>query len=355
MKKICQIKAQVEIIFVERRKKVKKFAREAGFVYFCKKLVKSKMKSISVLSFYLGLLMCVSIISCQKGKDGNTLEMDDGTNSLAWWFPEKDSINHNYVVVAEDIWMIGQEDDSANVSDVDSLLMWQEKCQKQLVACYELISPNAQLTDAVKADSMLLELEKFFGEDTDDSTTMGRIAVEDLLNSFNRYRCIALSHEIMKYNKEFKAEMQAWKDLQKKMKVFFAQVTEFRKSGNMPLSVVLMTGEIYQTRMDDLQRILSIYKRDVLSNDGQMMEVEESIERYAGAVDEVINMMKKEPGEDLSERQASLYNKVLKTQQSLKEKIYKWISIRKKVLSKPFSPITASFVNQLSEIMAQYY
>lgn len=313
------------------------------------------MKSILVLSFYLCLLACISIISCQQEKGENTLKMDDEPYSLAWWFPAKDSINHQYVMVAEDIWIIGEGNDSTNVYDVDSLLMWQEECQKQLVACYNSISPNAQLTDAVKADSMLLELEKFFGEDTDDSTTMGRIAVEDLLNSFNRYRCIALSHEIMKYNKEFKAEMQAWKDLQKKMKVFFAQVTEFRKSGNMPLSVVLMTGEIYQTRMDDLQRILSIYKRDVLSNDGQMMEVEESIERYAGAVDEVINMMKKEPGEDLSERQASLYNKVLKTQQSLKEKIYKWISIRKKILSKPFSPITASFVNQLSEIMAQYY
>ena len=321
-----------------------------GFVYFCTKLVKSKMKSISVLSFYLGLLACVSIISCQKGRDGNTLEMDDGTNPLAWWFPEKDSINHNYVMLAEDIWMIGQEDDSANVSDVDSLLMWQEKCQKQLVACYELISPNAQLTDAVKADSMLLELEKFFSEGTNDPTITGRIAVEDLLNSFNRYRCIAISNEILKVNKDFKAEMEAWENLQKTMKVFCSQVTEFKRSGDMPLSVVLMTGEIYQARINDLKRIRSIYKEEVSSNDVQKMDDGEIVERYADAVDEVVNSMKKEQGEELLEQQDSLYDNVSRTQQSLKDRMFKWIETRNKTLSGIAYLDTASFVTQLARI-----
>lgn len=303
------------------------------------------MMSILVLLFYLGLFVCVSITSCQKGRDGNTLKMDDYTNSLAWWFPEKDSINHHYVVVAEEIWMIGQGGDSTNVSDVDSLLMWQEKCQKQLVACYELVSPNSQLTAAAKADSMLLALERFFCENPDDSTMMGRVAVEDLLNSYNRYKCVAMSHEILKYNKDFKAEMQAWEDLQETMKVFFAQVTEFRNSGDMPLSVVLMTGEIYQARVDDLKRIRSIYKEEVSSNNTPMMDDVIIADRYAAAVDEVVNLMKKERREKLSEQQATLYNKVLMTQQSLKDRMHKWIDIRKKALSGTTYNNTASFVN----------
>ena len=59
----------------------------------------------------------------------------DDSKRLAYWFPEKDSINHDLVLAAEPLWMLGRENDDADIFDYDYQMQWQEECEKSLVHC----------------------------------------------------------------------------------------------------------------------------------------------------------------------------------------------------------------------------
>lgn len=313
------------------------------------------------IAWILYLLLIMGMLSCQRLSGGTAYEMGDDTNSLAWWFPEKDSINHHYVMVAERVWKFERDCDSANVYDVDSLLAWHQECQQLLVTCYDSISPNSQWTDAIKADSMLYQLERFFNENIKDSTSIGRIVVEDLLNSFNRYRCVALSHEILQHNKAFKAEMLVWENLQETMRAFCSHVTEFQRNSDMPLSVVLMTGEIYQARINDLKRLLLLSKGEECHDDYQMIDADIEVERYMHTIDEVVNIVNISKIERDDEKQLNhLYDDVLQSQQSLKDAMHQWIETREKVpllysdQADAMKNNTKILIVQLSEILRNF-
>ena len=71
MKKICQIKAQVGIIFAEKRKKVKKFARDNRVCLFLHEISEVKNEEhISFVILFRFIDVCINhFLSERKGRE----------------------------------------------------------------------------------------------------------------------------------------------------------------------------------------------------------------------------------------------------------------------------------------------
>ena len=120
----------------------------------------------------------------EETADTTSVSGDGESDRLAFWFQHHDSLNHGLVSVAEELWKL---DSAAAHSNTIGRVMWYEKCQKRLVACFDSIHPGSNLSEIQKADSMLTEIAAFFEQDA-DYTTMGMIVNIDLQNDFIIYR-----------------------------------------------------------------------------------------------------------------------------------------------------------------------
>ena len=80
------------------------------------------MNRISLLTF---VMFMIGFASCKQKEVTNSLQGEyvrtDDSNRLAYWLPEKDSVNHGYCQVAERLWMLGRENDSIDLFDYQAV------------------------------------------------------------------------------------------------------------------------------------------------------------------------------------------------------------------------------------------
>lgn len=261
----------------------------------------------------------------------------EDSERLADWFPEKDSVNHSFVLVAERLWMLGRENDNTNIYDYDYQMQWQQRCEESLMHCFDSIHPNSKLSRYEKADSMVNVITRFFAEDADDST-MGMIINFDLENSFLMYKIVAMSKEILKYEKSFDKEIRKWNVLHQRMDDFCCGIVNldwFGGSGVGPVSLATRNA-ICNDRIVDLQKIIDYYTDDTVpsswSVESAMLHFQKALEEMAGK----IHSSKETDMFDDKERQDaydSIYHKVLNTRPLLMKAAKEWIETRKGVLT----------------------
>lgn len=183
---------------------------------------------------------------------------------LADRFPERDSINHRLVNVAEEIWHYGKGNDSIAAQAYNKeRRAWCKKCEHALVKCFNSDHPGSKLKPNEKADSMLDEIEAFFAED-EEYTTWGMIRSLDLQNSFLLYRITAKSMQIEERDKSFSTEIKAWEELQNGLERFCVGATQanwYGGSGIGPASLATYNS-IYENRLNDLKRIYHQGRQD---------------------------------------------------------------------------------------------
>jgi hypothetical protein len=212
-------------------------------------------------------LMALSVLSCKNDKITSTWERSEDPQSLAFWHYEEDSVNHGFVEVAEILWRFDKDSDSLDIDDLGYRLAWYEKSEKALVHCFDSIHPNAKLSEAEKADSMLNELETFFEQFVrDDDAQISYKSFLYLRHHFTRFRCLALSHAILEKDTTFRKEMEAWESVHKEMKTFCncAIHAIFYGGSIIGLEEVVAVNAIYDRRRDDLARVYSLCQNESL-------------------------------------------------------------------------------------------
>lgn len=256
---------------------------------------------------------------------------------LAYWLPEKDSINHGFVLVAERLWMSGRENDSVDIFDYDYQMEWQKRCEEALVHCFDSIYPNSsKLTQYEKSDSMLNVIFRFFEEDADESN-MGMIINFDLENCFLSYKIAAMSKEILKYQESFDKEIRKWNELHQRMCDFCCGVVGldwFGGSGAAPASLAIR-NTICDDRIADLQNIINYYKDGIVpsawSMASAMYSFDNALKETLGNVTSTEEMKKMslfydKEGESTYDE---VYHRVMNTQPLLMNTIKEWIELRK--------------------------
>ena len=217
----------------------------------------------------VGMITAVGLMSCMQRKVEGVRNAHkdtaqtahrkyvgtDDSGRLAYWIPEKDSINHDFVLVAEQLWKI------PDTFDYDNRMKWHKKCEDALVHCFDSIHPNSRLSVYEKADSMANVIDRFIQKDADDST-MGMILFQGLENKFLCYKIASLSKEILKLDKSFDKEIRKWYELEENMNDFccgVVRVAWFGGSGVGP-TVNFTINNVFRARIADLNNILAFYK-----------------------------------------------------------------------------------------------
>ena len=279
---------------------------------------------------------------------------------LAYWLPEKDSINHGLGLVAEQLWIIGREDDKVDIFDYDFQMRWQQRCEKSLVHCFDSIYPNSSLSRYEKTDSMVNVISRFFTEDADD-TTMGMIINFDLENSFRMYKIVAMSREILKYENSFDREIRKWNELHQRINDFCCGIVNldwFGGSGAGPVSIATR-NTICNDRIADLQDIIDYYKKGVvpssLSIESAMYHFQNAIKETASKVTCTNSMKEMDMFYD-KEREIAydrIYHKVLDTQPLLMNAVQQWIAVRKGLFAPKKSPKQESSFDPITSVMLE--
>lgn len=277
----------------------------------------------------------------KTGKADSTANArEDDSDRLAFWFPHHDSLNHGFILVAEQLWRL---DSAAAKSNTIGRVMWYEKCEKVLSHCFDSIHPGSNLSEIQKADSMLTEIAAFFEQDA-DYTTMGMIVNIDLQNDFIIYRMAAVGSQILKYEPTFSEEHKAWDGLQKAMFAFCLSVVNwdwFGGSGVGPASLAEQ-NTILQCRLDDLKRVHKQYRRDydmrILSRDDIEKAIDEDYKKaksgFRAIVEKVANSITKDENvkEYLSEDRLTAYNELFNKIQASEKPLIKafddWLKVR---------------------------
>lgn len=298
------------------------------------------MNRISLLTF---VMFMIGFASCKHKEvtpslQGEYIRTDD-SNRLAYWLPEKDSVNHGYCQVAERLWMLGRENDSVDLFDYNYQMQWHERCEQALVHCFDSIYPHSRLSSYEKSDSMANVIFRFFEEDADD-TTMGMIVNFDLMNCFLSYKIASLSKEIQKYDKTFDKEILKWNWLHQKMYDFCCGIVNldwFGGSGAAPVSLATRNSICYD-RIADLQNILNYYKDGSVPSS---WSIESALYDYTNALKETSE--KAASTKDMKdmdmfadkEREAAydgIYHQMLDAKAQLSDSINSWIRLRKELL-----------------------
>ena len=302
------------------------------------------MNKFRFLIFVMAL-MCLA--SCKKdaAQKDETLPVQqeyvgtDDPNKLAYWFPEKDSVNHGYVSVAEHLWILGREDERVDIFDYDVQMQWQKECEEVLVSCFDSIYPQSSLSSFEKSDSMVNVISRFFEEDAEE-TTMGMLINFDLTNSFLSYKIASLSKEILKYNENFVKEILKWNGIHPEMNDFCCGIVHlnwFGGSGAGPASLATMNA-ICSERIADLQHILNYYKNgDVPSSwsvESALYDFRKALEQTSGKATTTEKM--KEAGLLNDEERAAaydgIYQQMMKAKARLSDSIGGWVELRKELM-----------------------
>ena len=291
----------------------------------------------------------------------------DDSKRLAYWFPEKDSINHGLVSVAERLWMLGRENDHVDIFDYDYQMRWQQNCEKSLVHCFDSIYPHSSLSLYEKTDSMVNVISRFFAEDADDST-MGMIINLDLENSFLIYKIASMSREILRYEKSFDKEIRKWNDLHQRMNDFCCGIVNlewFGGSGAGPVSIATR-NIICIDRIADLQNIIDYLKNGLVpsswSIESSIYQFQNALKETAGKVTSTNEMKEMDLFYD-KERETtydSIYHKVLNTRSQLMNTAKEWIEIRKGIplpgnskQVSPCEPITSVMLERMAKTILE--
>jgi hypothetical protein len=265
---------------------------------------------------------------------------EDDSDRLAFWFPHHDSLNHGFVLVAEQLWKL---DSAAAKSNTRGRVVWYEKCEKILSHCFDSIHPGSNLSETQKADSMLTEIEAFLEQDA-DYTTMGMISNISLQNDFLIYRTAAEASSIHKYEPTFVEELNAWDGFQKALNDFCLSVVFwdwFGGSGAGPAALAEQNA-ILQCRLDDLKRVHKQYNRDydmrILSRDDIEKAIDEDYKKakleFRATVEKVSKSITKNENvkEYLSEDRLTTYNELFNKIQAYEKPLIKafddWLKVR---------------------------
>ena len=284
----------------------------------------------------------------------------DDSKRLAYWFPEKDSINHDLVLAAEPLWMLGRENDDADIFDYDYQMQWQQECEKSLVHCFDSIYPNSRLSLYEKTDSMVNVISRFFAEDADE-TTMGMIINLDLENSFLTYKIASMSKEVLDYEKSFDTEIRKWNELHKRMNEYCCGVVHldwFGGSGAVPVSIATR-NIICRDRIADLQNILDYLKKGIFpsswSIESAMYHFQNALKETAGKVTSTDRMKEMDLFYDKESETTydSIYHQVLDTQPLLLKTAKDWIEIRKGLLTAKKSPKQEFPYDRITSVMLE--
>lgn len=311
--------------------------------------------------FFIVAIAIASFTSCKQKEYVRT----DDPNRLAYWLPEKDSINHAYVSAAECLWMSGRENDSVDIYDYDYQMEWQNRCEETLVHCFDSIYPNSSgLTQYEKSDSMLNVIIRFFAEDADESN-MGVIINLDLENCFLSYKIATMSKEVLKYQESFDKEIKKWNELHLRMNDFCCGVVGldwYGLSGAAPASLATR-NTICDDRITDLQNIINYYKDNdvptVESAESALLHFSNAVKETAGKV-KTTEEMKEMEILDEKEKEATyneIYHKVMASQRPLIETAKEWIELRKDYFTPKsdrkqetsFDPITSDMLERMAK------
>lgn len=318
--------------------------------------------------------LTMSILSCSHKNRDVVEQLNDGKRNidkkyereednerLAYWFPYHDSINHGMVDIAEVLWNI----DSVSLQGANNArAIWTEKCKNTLIHAFDSIHAGAGLPDAIKADSMLLEIETFFEKDADLST-IGMMVNFSLQFRFLIFRTSVFTQQIIDYDGTSKKEIQAWDNLQHAMNDFCireVQLDWFGGSGSGPMSLA-MRNSIEECRLNDMKKTNDLCQGHFAPRVYDIKEVERGIkDNYQQSVTTFKQSVEKcwktttpfeEAKEYLMEGQweeyESLYNNVHSAKRQLIEAFNKWLKIRK---IKPCGAINShrAFQNRYIEI-----
>lgn len=265
----------------------------------------------------------------------------EASERLAFWFQHHDSINHELVLLAEHLWRL---DSAAANGDNEERNKWYRKCESALILGFDSIHPHSSLSNYVKADSMLSEIEAFFERDADYST-MGMIVNFDLQSSFLIYRMTAEAIKILEYEPSFTMEIKAWDRLQGAMNDFCLGVVHldwFGGSGVGPASLATR-NMIIQSRIDDLKNIHGMYAgnnnlAEVNVNNDFDAKFTKSESEFSRAIDKVASSVSnvEEAKEYLLEDRLSdykvLYEKVQGAKKPLVKSLEEWKRVRIRII-----------------------
>ena len=325
-------------------------------------------------------LASMCLIACKQKETKQSREIDaipsvqkdyvrtDDSKRLAYWFPEKDSINHGLVLAAAPLWMRGKENDDANIFDYGYQMQWQQECEKCLVHCFDSIYPNSKLSLYEKTDSMINVISRFFAEDADE-TTMGMIINLDLENSFLTYKIASMSKEVLDNEKSFDTEIRKWNELHQRMNEFCCGVVHldwFGGSGAVPVSIATR-NIICRDRIADLQNILDYLKKGIVpsswSIESAMYHFQNALKETAGKVTSTDRMKEMDSFYDKEGETTydSIYHQVLDTQPLLLKTIIDWIEIRKGLFMAKKSPnqkisydrITSAMLERMAKTISE--
>ena len=265
----------------------------------------------------------------------------EASERLAFWFQHHDSINHELVLLAEHLWQL---DSAAANGDNEERNKWYRECESALVLGFDSIHPHSSLSNYVKADSMLSEIEAFFERDADYST-MGMIVNFDLQSSFLIYRMTAETAKILEYEPSFTMEIEAWDCLQKAMNEFCLGIVHldwFGGSGVGPASLATR-NMIIQSRIDDLKNIHGLYAGNsslVVANDknDSYAKLTKAQSEFTRAVDKVawsvsnVEDAKEYVIEDRLSDYKALYDKVQGAKTPLVKSLDEWERVRIRII-----------------------
>ena len=305
-----------------------------------------------VIAIIIVGIVVVAIPKHKKGKTSQDVEetekgdntvnaREDDSDRLAFWFPHHDSLNHGFVLVAEQLWNL---DSAAAKSNNTGRVVWYEKCEKALSHCFDSVHPGSNLSQTQKADSMLTEIAAFFEQDA-DYTTMGMIVNISLQNDFLIYRTAAQASSIQKHDSSFVDEFNAWDGFQKALNDFCLGVVNwnwFGGSGAGPASLAERNA-ILQCRLDDLKRIHKQYRRDFDMRIYSRNDIGDAIDdeykkiksEFKATVEKVAKSIKKDENvkEYLSEDRLTayneLFNKIHASEKPLIKAFDDWLKVRK--------------------------
>lgn len=268
--------------------------------------------------------------------DSGDYTREIGSDRLAYWFPYHDSINHGLTIIAEELWLL---DSAAASGNNRSRAIWYDKCKKALIHGFDSLHPHSALTDYIKADSFLTEIEAFFEKDA-DWTTMGMIINGDLQYKFLIYRMTAVSFQICDKEPSFEKEMKAWDGLEEAMCDFCVDVVRldwFGGSGSGPAAIG-MRNSIIQCRIDDLERIYKLYSGGPVSQNDMGNDLntrlkksredfKKAVEKIASSISDV-NEAKEYYSDYQLEEYESLYHAVQESKSALTNSLDKWLLVR---------------------------
>ena len=267
--------------------------------------------------------------SSEAQTDSLTWAVDED-NQLAGWFLVKDSLNHRFVSVAENLWQFGCSGDEAVLDDYNKQQAWHGRCEKVLTDCYLATHANDNRQNTAKADSMLNEIERFFEEDADEST-MGMVVQNSLLFRFQLFRMVGKTKELLRKDGQMKDETLAWNELHQALNEFCSYVVQTELFGGSAAGLVMLStkNEICSCRVEDLKRMLQgkgnatasrlvAVKNEFLKAVENLSDIEDSSEDMKSYMDE----------ENIKEYRR-VYGEMKKAKVKLVKVVDKWLNTRK--------------------------